>query len=176
MDKLKNLMLYIAQQCEDDERFGALKLNKLLFLIDFNAYAAQGKPVTETTYVRRHKGPVPKDLVPARRELINEKKATLERVEVVPGYPQDVLKPLTEPDMSMFNDEERTIIDAIIHGYKPYTGTRLSNASHELLPWKDSLDGEEIPYYMVFAMRGEPVTADDRLWGMQELKRLGLVT
>lgn len=39
-EKLRELMLYLAIKCESDPRFGAVKLNKLMFVIDVSAYLA----------------------------------------------------------------------------------------------------------------------------------------
>ena len=36
-EKLKELVLVVAQLCADDRNFGAVKLNKLLFFADFLA-------------------------------------------------------------------------------------------------------------------------------------------
>ena len=44
--KLRELILYVAERCENDPDFGALKLNKILFNADFIAYALTGKAIT----------------------------------------------------------------------------------------------------------------------------------
>ena len=44
--KLKELILYVADRCEADPTFGAIKLNKTLFYADFLAFASTGKPIT----------------------------------------------------------------------------------------------------------------------------------
>ena len=48
--KLRELILYLARESEGDDYFGVVKLNKLLFYIDFEAYRRFGKSVTEQEY------------------------------------------------------------------------------------------------------------------------------
>lgn len=40
--KMKELILYLASRSEEDPRFSATKLNKLLFYCDFTAYRRLG--------------------------------------------------------------------------------------------------------------------------------------
>ncbi len=40
--KLKEFILYVADRCEADPTFGAVKLNKILFYADFLAFASTG--------------------------------------------------------------------------------------------------------------------------------------
>jgi hypothetical protein len=43
--KMKELILYISQKCADDTKFGATKLNKILYFSDFLAYASMAHPL-----------------------------------------------------------------------------------------------------------------------------------
>jgi uncharacterized phage-associated protein len=175
MEKLKNLILHLSRRCEHDEYFGATKLNKLLFLIDFNSYALQKRPATEATYVHLQHGPVPAQLVAARRELIEEGSAVLEERELFSGHRQHRLKAIAGADMSLFNHDELRIIEVVVKKHAHLSGTGISDATHDFLPWKCTLNGEEIPYQTAFVMRDEPVTLGDKIWALQELDRLGLV-
>ena len=40
--KFRELILYVARRSEDDKYFGAVKLNKILYFSDFNAYRELG--------------------------------------------------------------------------------------------------------------------------------------
>ena len=68
-NKLKELILLIAHECEDHTYFGAIKLNKILFFCDFRAFAELGKSITGAEYVALEHGPVPRILVPVRNEM-----------------------------------------------------------------------------------------------------------
>jgi hypothetical protein len=76
--KFRNLLLHLSTLCEDDPRFGATKLNKLLYYIDFGAYRLLGQPVTGATYQNLPEGPAPRELVAVRDALIKEGAAAME--------------------------------------------------------------------------------------------------
>src|SRR4051794_2460574 len=44
-DKFRELILYIAEQTEDDPSFGDTLLNKVLYWSDFRGYSELGQPV-----------------------------------------------------------------------------------------------------------------------------------
>src|SRR6267154_5777818 len=67
--KFKELVLLVAKQSEGDGTFGATKLNKLLFYIDFLSYLNLGKAVTGMQYQKLDRGPAPKKLVPITKQM-----------------------------------------------------------------------------------------------------------
>src|SRR5258708_19742785 len=60
--KLAELILFISERSEGDPRFGAGKLNKLLFYSDFGAYRLFGKSITGQQYQNLSNGPAPRRL------------------------------------------------------------------------------------------------------------------
>jgi len=52
-EKFRELILYIARKSEDDPKFGAVKLNKILFFSDFAAFRAFGKIVSQRVVYER---------------------------------------------------------------------------------------------------------------------------
>src|SRR4051794_31046134 len=82
--KLRELIVYLADKCAPDPRFGAVKLNKLLYFIDAFAFAKFGQPVTGVEYMKQKRGPVPRRMVPAIAALKREG-AIAQRTKVVPG-------------------------------------------------------------------------------------------
>lgn len=68
-DKLRELILYVADKCEDDRTFGAVKLNKILFYADFISFAEYGEPITGVKYRKFQQGPVPTILKRVRFEM-----------------------------------------------------------------------------------------------------------
>ena len=62
--RLRELILLICKGSEGDPRFGAVKLNKLLFYCDFSAYAKLGKSITGQEYLALPEGPALKKLKP----------------------------------------------------------------------------------------------------------------
>src|SRR5690606_1636943 len=67
--RFKELILYVADRSRDDRRFGATKLNKILYFADFKAFLILGASITGSTYVRLDRGPVPQEILPILREM-----------------------------------------------------------------------------------------------------------
>lgn len=153
-DKFKELMLYIAKRSEADPKFGAIKLNKLLYFADFRAYAENGQPITGARYQKLRWGPAARALLPVRAELIEEGAAELESVQY--GHPQDRLVALREPDIEDFSPRELKIIDEVIEEHGPVNGSEISNVSHEAPGWQLARLQEDIPYHTVRITRPEP--------------------
>jgi len=62
--KFRELILLICARSQGDKKFGATKLNKLLFYSDFCAYLSFDKPITGQQYFKLPNGPAPKRLKP----------------------------------------------------------------------------------------------------------------
>ena len=108
-EKLKELLVYVALCSEGDESFGAVKLNKLLFLSDFLAYLRLGNAITWAEYQALPNGPAPTRLVPIREELQSEG-SIAERPENYFGYEKKRTLALRRPDLKLFSSEEIDIV------------------------------------------------------------------
>lgn len=148
--KLQELILYIAMKSEQHTSFGSVKLNKLLFFSDFAFFAAHGRSITGTPYVKLERGPAPKRMKELKAEM-ETAKAAFERTEQLPGtgFEQKRLLALRKPDLSVFEAEEIALVDSLIERYRRHTGARLSEISHEFIGWKLAKLYEEIPYSVV---------------------------
>lgn len=157
--KFRELLLYVAQKSLDDPRFGATKLNKILFYSDFLAYGELGRPITEATYQRLDHGPAPVPLLAAEREL--ESEGAAEVIEVPRFHlKQRRLIPKRRARLAEFSAEEIALVDEVIDVLRGYTAVGVSALSHLEKAWQLVEDGEEIPFEFVFISR-EPLTAED---------------
>jgi hypothetical protein len=143
--RLKELILHIARQSEDDEAFGAVKLNKILFVADFDAYIKYGKSISGQEYFALEHGPAPRRLKPVLDEMIERREAA-EREDDFHGYRQRRVFALREADLKQFEAEEIALVDHIIRDLRGVTGSQLSRASHRFLGWKVAAEREVIPY------------------------------
>jgi len=148
-EKLRELILYIAQKCQDHPRFGAVKLNKILFFADFIAYAKRGKSITGETYFKLPQGPAPKKLKPVVEQLTESGQA-VEQLRRVLAWSQRRLIPLREPNLSVFSGEEISLVDEVIEALKHKDAKEVSALSHTFAGWKLVPDNEDIPYETVF--------------------------
>ena len=130
-EKFRELVLYIAQQCESHPFFGATKLNKLLFFSDFIAYEELGQPITGAEYMALEHGPGPRRLVPIREDMLIDGDITIERL----GSQQRVIAQRS-PDLEQLSPAERKIVDDIIEALEVQDAEWVSELSHRFLGWK----------------------------------------
>ncbi|MFD1516369.1 Panacea domain-containing protein [Pseudonocardia yunnanensis] len=157
--KFEELLLYIAEESVGDPKFGKTKLNKILYYVDFSAYGSFGKSVTGAEYQRRPYGPVPRQITAARNALLAREDAAVEVVERF-GYPQERLVAKRPPNLSLFSNEEKQLVDDVIKALWDRNGSEASELSHRELGWKFATDGALIPYSTVF-LSCRPMNSDD---------------
>ena len=170
--KLAELMLYVSAKSQEDQRFGATKLNKLLFYAEFMMFAKYGRPITGATYQRLDHGPAPRELPPIRRELTESRAAVIVPRDYF-GLPQHALVPLREPNLALFAGEEIAMVDWVIEKCWHETAASLSAATHRLPGWIFANEGEDIPYSAVFLSK-HPLTPHEVTRGEDVAKLLGL--
>ena len=156
--KLKELILYIAELEKDDPKFGAIKLNKILYYSDVSAYLRLGHPITEATYQHLDEGPAPLELLSARGQLIDDGAAELES-RLYFSRPQERVVPLRGPDLSHYKEEEMQIVRDVVEYLRPLNATEVSELSHREWGWKLTDYGEEIPYQTAW-LSAEPLTQE----------------
>lgn len=150
-EKFEQLLLYVANKCEDDPNFGATVLNKILFYSDFLAFGMHGKSITGADYMALEHGPVPRKLVEIRKKMIGRSIAIQIR-----GQQQRVIA-LQEPDLQHFTPQEIVIVDRVIESVKGKSAERVSLGTHGFLGWQAAwAEGKvtgkhvSIPYATVF--------------------------
>lgn len=152
--KLEALILYLAYRMERDSHVGRgrIKLAKLLFRIDFEAFARWGKPVTETTYHADELGPAPVQELMATRDLEAEG-----RFEWRPGWDRQRLPVVVgqPPTLDAFDEREAELIAETLEQFRRTSGEAMVEQAHGfpgwLIAWRDgSGEGELIPFESIF--------------------------
>jgi hypothetical protein len=166
-NKFKSLVQYICwKNTSEPSRLGATKLNKILWLADFTAYYRHGNPITGESYVRRQFGPVPRSICPIIAELERERRLIITATKDH-GFTKFEYQ-ASEPDMRAFTPDQISIVNWTIDFVCSQTAKSISDLSHDDI-WKAAADGEEIPYYTIFATPGE-ITRDEREWANSEIQ------
>jgi hypothetical protein len=129
-DKLRNLILYIADKCASDKYFGTVKLNKLIQRSDFTAFARLGRPITGSEYFAAKLGPVPKLMPKVREQMLADREVAEQIRTVGGGYTERRLVASKRADLSGFSAEEIAIVDAVIEESRKKTGRDMSWRSH----------------------------------------------
>jgi hypothetical protein len=154
--KFKELTLYLSREslARGDEGFGMVKLNKLLYRIDFEGFRLFGAPPTGETYEKQEYGPVARDLPIILDELANEGRLNW---QVIPRGPYERKVPTVrdeeeaQPDMSLFSEKERELIDGVLNELSAHDARSVSEWSHEESSgWQAAEIGQKIPYGTTF--------------------------
>lgn len=155
-EKFKNLILYVSKKSEADPRFGAVKLNKICYYADFDAFRKLGQPITGATYQCLREGPAPRELLPVRASMIGES-IEIKTTPVGP-YTQHRIVPLIDPDESLFNEDELRIVDQVIEALWPMNGKEVTLLSHTEPGWINAESRGDIGYDTAWMKNDEPVT------------------
>lgn len=156
--KLRELVLYIAGQCENDPTFGAVKLNKILFYADFISFAEYGEPITGVRYKKYPLGPVPVVLKRVRKKMEADGDVVI-RKKTYYGGTQHRVTPIREPDFEKLSARDVALVDHIIKVFADHSGSAMSELSHDRA-WRNASEGDAIPYEAAF-VSDEPLTERD---------------
>lgn len=148
-EKFQNLILYIARASKADPKFGATKLNKILYFSDFEAYGLWGKSITGATYIRLDRGPVPKPILPTLRELEDTQKIRREERKYF-HHTQKRVEAITEPNLVSFDPREIELVDRVMGELRILNASDVSALSHLDEGWRLAQDREVIPYSSVY--------------------------
>lgn len=159
--KLRELILHIATQYAGAPRFGATKLNKILFFSDFYWYKHHGEPITGVEYMHLDKGPAPRRMVPIRNQMIDNNEIIVIKNEFPNGKAQQRIVAQQKANLDQFfTSEQIAFVDRLISMFWDADAEATSDVSHGIA-WKvfDS-DKESIPYEAAL-LSEDTITADD---------------
>jgi len=157
-DRLRQLILFVAERCRPDPNFGMTKLVKILYRADFESFARYGKSITGARYKKYPYGPVSQAALDARDEM----KARGEIAVVKEGYTthlRDRVVALEAADLSGFTGTDIALIDGVIEMFHGHTATFVSEFSHDRA-WEAADYYEPIPYEAAL-LSDEPPTEGD---------------
>jgi len=164
-EKFRELLLFIAHRSEKDPRFGAIKLNKLLFYSDFLAYLKLGHPITGQPYFALENGPAPRYLVRVREQMVKSKDIAISRKQTFSGVHERILA-LREPDPNKFEPAEIALVTQVLEMCRSHSGTELSELTHRFAGWRLAGHKEDIPYEVALVGNRKP-THSERQYGVK---------
>jgi hypothetical protein len=159
IQRLRELIVYIADKSKNDPNFGATKLNKILYHSDFRAYERFGVPLTGAEYFRLPKGPAPRQMIPVRRELIKEGVIRLDKIDLGAQYEQHRVIALRKAVLDHFTADEIALVDEVVNELWSQNAAEVSDASHDVR-WRTLEHKDPIPYEFAF-LSNDPVTEED---------------
>lgn len=148
--RLRELVLHVSHRAEGMERFGLIKLNKIVWKADFSAFAARGMPVTGRAYQRLPLGPAPVEMRPLLAEMLQDRLITFKLISFGTGPDgQEIIehRPLTQemPSLRWFSRDDLEFVEQAIAYYWSMTGTETSDDSHGPA-WRTRQNLDPMPY------------------------------
>ncbi len=123
-----------------------LKLNKVLFYLDFAGFKYLGRSLTGLSYRAIKHGPVPSFYDTLFAELKNQNYLNVDTVDAGNNV-IEVFQSQTTPDLSIFSAEEVEILDKVVQTFANTSTARIRDISHDEKGWKDlNLNRELISY------------------------------
>jgi len=163
-EKLRELILLIAEWSQADPKFGAIKLNKLLFYCDFSAFLTFGKPITGQEYFALPQGPAPRRLKPITEKMKRDEELAYQEVPYY-GHMQKRPIALRAAGLTVFSAKEVDLVRRTVEKFWQQGAMEISEQSHLFLGWRVARKGETIPY--ATALVGcRPPTAEERKRGV----------
>ena len=166
--KFKALVHFMIHECKDyPSRLGSIRLYKSLWYTDVDAFGAAGASVTNESYVKRKRGPVPSHILETIDELKAEGKLHVEE----PKWRYDTRRyiSLAAPDTGVLSEDEKKRARAVLATVLGCTANEISESTHDII-WDAANDGEEIPMYATLVSERGEITEEIKEWARQILK------
>lgn len=157
--RLRELILYVATRCQFADRFGAVKLNKILAFADFTAFARYGKPITGVAYMRQENGPVPRKMKPVIDQMIRVRDIAIQKIPVG-KFSEHRFVPLRQPNLDVLTARDIALVDEVIELTWKATGQQVSDFSHGTAWEVAGKNGAPIPYEAAFLSDDPPDASD----------------
>ena len=164
-EKFKELVLYICDQCcQDPDRLGKTKLNKILWNADKYWYLLKGESITGERYIKRQHGPVSEKLDGVLVELERE---GLLRIDTIEYFDKEKFQylPTRIPNVDFLASEELDFLNRAIEYVCNKTAVQASDETHTEA-WKISAIGEEIPLYTAVMEEPGELDESDMEWAL----------
>ena len=136
--KEMNSLLYAMKNTPD---IGRTRLMKFIFFVDAVSFYQRGKPIFEDEYIRMPQGHVP----PAAFSVTGESNDYFNITFPNILHKHIEFHPRVTPDLQVFSQYERFLIDMVLRAIRKHTATDASKITHRFKSWEENPDGSRIP-------------------------------
>lgn len=167
-DRTQQVAHYVIARA-DPNKLGAVKLNKVMWFADLEAYRRFGKTITgQLSYEKRQLGPVPNNIVRSIRTLEQDDKIRTRDVPTFNGAVRREFVWLEKPEVGVFSADEVDILNEAIQWVcNNHTAQSISDLSHDAL-WAQAELGEQIPVGAATIVPDD-LDGDDIAWALKAL-------
>lgn len=172
-EKFKDALHYVAARAGARPDFGATKLYKVLWFSEARTFVLNGAPMFGVEFVRQRHGPVPKDAMRIREELVAEGRLKIWK-ESWSNFSQWHFKSITPPDSSRLSALDIDTLNYWTrHIDEDHTATSISDQSHDY-GWEIARMGETLPVHAFLAERLRDPTEAELVAARRRMGLLGL--
>jgi len=134
IDKYYNSILYFVSYCKN-KHFGSIKLNNLLYYLDFIFYRDNKKTITGDVYRKLDFGPVGKQVQDILQKLQDKDYLKIDNSRYTGNY--DTIKFIAKRkvDMNVFDKEEQELLKRVNYTFLYYSTSRIINQSQSEAPF-----------------------------------------
>ncbi len=147
-NRLREAILYVCQKCVDAPYFGLTKLNKILWIADFDSFAERAQPVTGRPYQRLEFGPAPVEMRPLLNEMIRDHEIAIENARVL-KFDERRPRALAVPSLRNFSPADLSYLDHAVERFWNLSGREVSDRSHGVA-WSTRANGDDMPYELSY--------------------------
>ena len=147
--KYQQIILYLCQKLGGELK-GKKKLAKLLYFVDFDFFEKYQHSITGDIYKAFPMGPVPSALDQITTDMVNKNMIEIKKEEREGYIATEVYHCITKPDVSIFSDEEKKMLDRIITKYGHLNGKQLEELTHSEAPYIGTELKKEIPFELSY--------------------------
>ena len=168
--KLVEAVHFICNKAADEpEKLDQIKLNKILWYSDAQAYMSSGSCITRERYIKKPFGPVARRNLIAVEELESREVLRRGRAASGSGFWNTHFDVIENYHPNELTPDETRIIDEVYSAIvDEHTSMSISERSHGEI-WQLAENGEDLPLFTVFAEKLGEVSAEH-----MELAREGL--
>lgn len=138
--KYENVILYLIANMRDGMIHGKKKLAKLLYYVDFDRfeYKESMETITGDSYRHRPMGPVPDQFQDVVERMRQQGRINVKEIQEYDNMyrPTTVYSSDVKPDMSVFDEDDKRILERVIRHYGASSGRDLELRSHGEAPWR----------------------------------------
>ena len=149
-EKFKMVLHYIINKCGFRNTVGRTVLHKLLYFSDFNYYELYEESITNESYRKLERGPVPIHFELAVTELMDEDKIRMGKRRLPCEKVMNRYFSLKEPENDL-KEDELSVINEVIKNISHMNGKQIGEYSLYDEPVKITADDDIIDYNLVFS-------------------------
>lgn len=143
LGKIVNMIVYIAKKMKG---VFTTKLNKLLWYADFLNFKEYTVSISGSNYIHLPLGPVPDNYEWIIAAAIDKGLLCEEEVSYPDGKSGMQYTALENPDVSLFSQDELSIIDFVINYFSEHNCADIKDISHKEKAYIETTQGQSISY------------------------------